>query len=124
MNVNEKIKTALSEIVNGNIYALAKPADENPDVFITYNSQGDYSDRGDNRDLEWEHDMQIHWYAKGIADYTESRKQIREALRNAGFFITGNPLNIYETENGQSGNGTQTGYTHVVITCIIDEEDD
>lgn len=124
MNVNQKLESALTELVNGNIWPLAKPENENPDVFITYNSQGDYADYGDNADTEWEHDMQIHWFAKGHADYVTPRKQIRQALREAGFLVTGMPFFTYESENGQSSSGTQTGYTHMVITCIIDEEDD
>ena len=123
MNVNKKIMTALSDLVGGNIWPLAKPAAESPDVFIVYNSQGDYTDQGDNQDQEWEHNMQIHWYAKGHADYLPARKQIRQALREAGFTVTGIPYITYDATNGQSSQGTPTGYTHMVITCLIDEED-
>ncbi len=123
MNVNQKLNAALTGIVNGDIWPLVKPASEDPDVFIVYNSQGDYSDCGDNQDLEWEHNIQVHWYAKGIVDYIEARNQIRQALRQAGFLVTGMPYLTYESTNGESSNGTQTGYTHMTITCIIDEED-
>ncbi len=123
MNVNQKMTAALSDIVDGNIWPLVKPANEDPDVFIVYNSQGDYADLGDNQDLEWEHNMQVHWYAKGHADYITPRKQIRDALRQHGFLVTGMPYLTYEAVNGESSQGTQTGYTHMTITCIIDEED-
>ena len=120
MNINQKIITALSDLVDGNIWPLSKPVDEDPDIFIVFNPENEYLDYGDDRDLEVDTSMQIHWFAKGHADYTSPRIQIRDALRDAGFLLEPSPFIEYETEAGKSASGTGTGYTHMVIVARTD----
>lgn len=120
MNINQKIMTALSDLVAGNIWPLAKPVNEDPDTFIVYNPENEYLDYGDDGDLEADMSMQIHWFSRGHADYVDARRQIRSALRDAGFLLEPSPYIEYEAEAGKSSTGTGTGYTHMVIVARTD----
>ena len=120
MSIESKIKTALTSIVNGNIWALQKPVDRNPDAFIVYNPENEFLDYGDDRDQESEMSYQVHWYAKGTV--TPPRKLIRDALRNAGFLLEPSARLVYESEAGAPSTGVQTGYTHMTIVCRLDGE--
>lgn len=118
MTVNQIIETALSSIVKGNIWPLSKPVTEDPSQFIVYNPENEYLDYGDNQDTgEEEMSFQIHWYAKGHANYIKPRKQIRDALRSAGFLIEPSPYITYESEDGKNGATSGTGWTHMTISC-------
>lgn len=120
MSANAKIISALTGIVGGNIWAIQKPVDKNPDRFIVFNPEAEYIDYGDDRDWESEMSWQVHWYAKGVAN--PPRRQIRDALRNAGFLIEPSPYLTYESEAGAPSTGVQTGYTHMTIVCRMDGE--
>ncbi len=115
MTVNQKIERALSNMVNGNIWPLVCPLETPPDVWITYLSELDVpEDFGDDKDLEWVHHMQVHWFKKGLVNYFPVRKEIRKALQAAGFTIE-DIIYMYEKD---------TKTTHLVFTCSIIEEDD
>lgn len=118
MKINQAIERALSDMVSGNIWPLSKPTEEDPDIFIVYNPENEYIDYGD--DLDWDADlsMQVHWYAKGHANYLEPRRKIREALRDAGFLVEPSPFAAYE--DGKSSGST--GWTHITIVCRTEEE--
>jgi hypothetical protein len=119
-NINQKIESALSGLVNGNIWPLSKPLQEDPDTYIVYNPEAEYLDYGYNTDLEAEMSMQIHWFSKGHANYIAARRQLRDTLRAAGFLLAPSPFVAYEEDNGKAGN--KTGWTHMVLT--IRAEDD
>lgn len=118
MNVNQKIESALSEIVSGNIWPLSCPLEVPPNEFITYlpeyESPDDY---GNDDDLIWVHYMEVNWYKKGETrkpvNYMEARKRIRSALKKAGFSVS-NIVYFYEKD---------TGYTHLTFLCNIEEDD-
>jgi hypothetical protein len=61
--------------------------------------------------------MEVNWYKKdgsrSPVNYVRERKQIREALKEAGFTVT-NILYFFEKD---------TGYTHLAFMCFIMEED-
>ena len=122
--VESKIITALTDYVDGHIWPLSKPAEENPDTFIVFKPEllapEDY---GDDEDLEWLAYMQIHWYAKGHADPNPAKRAICTALKRAGFTIESIPVSEYESENGSSAQGIQTGWTHVCILANIPEDE-
>jgi hypothetical protein len=122
MSINSKIMTALSGIVGGKIYSIQKPITEDPDVFIVFNPENEYLDYGDDRDQESEMSYQVHWYAKGVANYLTARRQIRDALRDAGFLLEPSPYVTYDTESGNASAGVQTGYTHMTIVCRLEDE--
>ena len=122
MNDNQKIEAALAGLVNGNIWPLDKPANEDPDEFIVYNPENEYLDYGDDKDQEAQMAYQIHWFKRGHANYVAPRRQIRGALREAGFLIEPSPFLTYESDSGNSSNGTGTGWTHMVIVTRTDEE--
>lgn len=114
MTVNQKIEQALSDIVNANIWPLVCPLETPPDTWITYLSELDAPEEfGDDRDLEWVHHMQVHWFKKGQVNYFSVRKAIRKALRDAGFTME-NIIYTYEKD---------TKTTHLIFTCSITEED-
>lgn len=121
LNLNQMITAALSSIVNGNIWPLEKPVTEDPDEFVVYNPENEYLDYGDNTDLDCETSMQVHLFQRGHANYLSKRKQIRDALRNAGFLIEPSAYVAYETDHGTSANGTGTGWTHTVIVCRMED---
>ncbi len=118
MNVNQKVETALSNLVNDNIWPLSCPLEEPPDEWIVYNPEleapGDF---GDDRDLEWVHYMQVHWFKRGTAkspvNYVGIRKAIRARLRDAGFTVS-DITTLFEND---------TGITHLVFSCNIEEDD-
>ena len=119
MNINQKITAVLSGIVNGNIWPLSKPTTEDPNTYIVYNPENEYLDYGDDRDQEDEMSMQVHWFSRGHANYIAPRKQIRDALREAGFLLEPSHHITYEEDNGK--NGSNTGWTHMVIRCRTSE---
>lgn len=121
MTANREIIRALTSLVNGNIWALTKPATADPNEFITFNPENEYLDYGDNRDQEGEMSYQIHWFKKGQANYLTPWKNIRDALRDAGFVIEPSPYATYEPENGSSVTGSGTGWTHMTIVCRMEE---
>ena len=120
MSTESKIKTALTGIVGGNIWAIQKPVDKSPSQFIVYNPENEYLDYADDRDQESEMSWQVHWYAKGVV--APPRKQIRDALRTAGFLLEPSPRIVYESESGTPSTGVQTGYTHMTIVCRMGGE--
>ena len=122
MTTNAKIISALSGIVGGKIWSIQKPVSEDPSVFIVFNPENEYLDYGDDRDQTAETSWQIHWYAKGTANYITPRRQIRDAPRDAGFLIEPSPYVTYEPESGSTAGGTQTGYTHMTIVCRLEDE--
>lgn len=118
MNVNQKIENALSELVDGNIWPLSCPQEELPDKYIVYLPEDETpTDFGDDNDLEWVHYMQIHWFGKGTSkrpvNYTKPRKQIRNLLKENGFIVS--DITPYFEKD--------TGYTHIVFSCSIEEDD-
>ena len=119
MNVNQKIETVLSDLVDDNIWPLSCPLEELPDEWIVYNPELEApEDFGDDQDLEWVHYMQVHWFKKGDGkrpvNYTGIRKMVRKRLRDAGFLVS-DITPLFEKE---------TGITHLVFSCNIIEEDD
>ncbi len=119
MNVNQKIETALSDLVENNIWPLSCPLEEPPDEWIVYNPEleapGDF---GDNEDLEWVHYMQVHWFQKGdgkrAANCVRVRKTIRTRLKEAGFSLS-DIVTLFEKD---------TGITHLVFSCNIVEDEE
>ena len=122
MTANRVIEDALSNLVNGNIWPLSKPATEDPDEYIVYNPEAEALDYGDDRDQEGEMSYQVHWFKRGHANYIRIWKEIRDALREADFVIEPSPYAVYEAANGSSVNGTATGWTHITISCRMEEE--
>ena len=120
MSANSKIISALTGIVGGNIWAIQKPVDKNPSQFIVFNPENEFIDYADDRDQESEMSWQVHWYAKGVIN--PPRKQIRDALRTAGFLLEPSARLVYESEAGAPSTGVQTGYTHMTIVCRLDGE--
>lgn len=121
MSINSKIISALSGLVGGHIWSISKPTSADPDVFIVFNPENEYLDYGDDRDQDEEMSYQIHWYAKGHANYLEARRQIRDALRSEGLLLEPSPYVTYDTESGNTSNGVQTGYTHMTIVCRAED---
>lgn len=126
MDVNQKIEQALSDLVNGNIWPLACPLEVPPGEFIVYLPEEEIPEEfGDDEELEWVHHMEVNWYKKGVSgvpekkdsrkpvNYMKKRKQIRSALKKMGFSIS-KIVPMYEKD---------TGYTHLVFLCSIEEED-
>ena len=118
MNVNQKIEEALSDLVNGNIWPLSCPLEITPDEFIVYLPENESpADFGDDEDLAWLHYMEVNWYKKGesrkAVNYINTRKQIRSALKSAGFSVS-NILTMHEKD---------TGYTHLIFLCSIQEDE-
>lgn len=120
MNVNQRIETALSDLVSGAIWPLTKPPTEDPAVFIVYNPELVTSDQGDNLDQDWMYHMQIHWYAKGITDYLSAVEDIRAALHNAGITVTEIPFHEYQAAEGNGRSQSGSGYTHVCLSCLME----
>lgn len=122
MNVNQKIENALSDLVDGNIWPLSCPLESKPLKWITYLPELEKpSLHGDDKDLEWTHYMQIHWFAKGQINYMKIRNQIRSKLRNAGFSVTDIDYD-YESESTVTS-PSGTGTTHLIFSCNIEEDD-
>jgi hypothetical protein len=110
MNVNQIIENALSGFVDRNIWPLCCPDDSPPDCYIVYNPELDIPGyHADDMDWDWAQYMQIHLYTKG--NYMALRSEIRKALRNAGFIMTGIET-LYEKD---------TGYNHLCFECWIEE---
>ena len=122
MNVNQKIENALSLMVNGNIWPLSCPLETKPDKWIIYIPEVENpSICADNYDIEWTHYMQVHWFAKGQANYMSTRKEIRKLLRNAGFSVT--DIDYYYETDSTVTSPSGTGITHLVFSCNIEEDD-
>lgn len=114
MNVNQKIESALSALVDGNIWPLSCPLEALPNQWITYLPELEAPEEfGDNEDLIWIHYMQIHWFAKGHANYMDIRKRIRLLLKSSGFTVTDIDY-MYEKD---------TGVTHLIFSCEIEEDE-
>lgn len=123
-SVNSKIKAALADLVNGNIFAMSLPPEKDPSEFIVYNMElGTPDDYGDDEDHEWITHMQVHWYAKGRVNYDSIHivPKIRNRLKTAGFTISGVEPVGYDADLGTAKNGT--GYTHICVLCNIPEDD-
>lgn len=125
MDVNQKIREALTDLVNDNIWALTCPLEELPDEWITYNPEQEKPELyGDDDDLEWAHYMQVHWFKKtgstAAADYTGARKEIRKRLKAAGFTVT-QIVPLFEPDETQTPR--HGGITHLVVYCHILEDD-
>ena len=120
MSTNSKLMTALSGVVN-NVYPLAKPTTEDPSEYIVFNPEADYLDYGDDIDQSEDRSWQVHWFKRGIANSVSVRRQIRDALRAAGFVLMPNTYEAYENDTGVTTK-TPTGWTHLVITCRIEED--
>lgn len=122
MTTNRRIENALSSLVSGNIWPLSKPVKEDPDMYIVYNPENEDLDYGDDRDQDTEMSYQIHWFKRGMANYLNARRSIRDALRDAGFLLEPSPYVTYESDSGASVTGSATGWTHMVVTCRAEEE--
>ena len=86
MSVNERIELVLAQIVK-NIWPFA-----------------------DDTDQEWLQHMQVHLYTK--SNYTERRREIRKALREAGAVVT-DIITLHEKDSG---------YHHLCFSCIFEED--
>ena len=122
MSTNQKIVSALSSLVNGNIWPLSKPLTEDPNEYIVFNPESDYLDYGDDLDQAEERSWQVHWFNRGVANTVTIRKQIRNTLRDAGFVIEPGTYEVYESDTGASSKGTQTGWTHITVVCRAEDE--
>lgn len=112
MNVNQKIEGALTELVNGKIWPLKCPYDSLPDCYIVYNPELEEPGyHADDTDCEWVQYMQIHLFMEG--NYMRLRSEIRDALRNAGFTLTGIET-LYEKD---------TGRNHLCFECYTEEDE-
>lgn len=122
MNINKKIMGALSELVDGHIWALSKPAEEDPDIYIVFNPELDAAeDFGDDEDLAWNQYMQVHWFGRGRVNYLQPRKQIRKALKEAGLIVDEITV-IHEGEAGGKTGANSKGWTHMVFSCNAEED--
>lgn len=111
MSVNSKIEEALSQLVDGKIWILKCPYDSKPEQYIVYNPELEEPGyHADDEDQEWVQYMNIHLFTKG--NYVSIRKEIRAALRQAGFTMTGIET-MYEKD---------TGYYHLCFECYTEEE--
>ena len=112
-SVNRKIEQALNGLVDGNIWPLTTPKEQDPEEYITYNPEDESAeDYGDDQDTSWIYYMQVHYVKQGQPNTLRIRKQIRKALRRAGFTVT----SIDEaSEDGK--------LTHLIFSCYIEEED-
>lgn len=117
MSIHSKIIEACGPIVNGNIWPLSKPPEEDPDEYIVFNPEVDRAaEWGDDRDLEWIQSYQVHWYHRGQTDYLEKRKAIRKALKEQYLTVPEIILVTYETDPGKKSE-TGTGWTHLCFIC-------
>ena len=112
MNVNQKIETALSEMVSGNIWPLSCPLETPPSEYIVYNPELEKAAVfGDDEDLDWVQRMQVHWFKKGTSkkpvNYIKPRSEIREKLKEADLIVT-EIETFFEND---------TGYTHLCFSC-------
>lgn len=112
MNVNQKIESALSEMVSGNIWPLSCPLETLPSEYIVYNPERENAETfGDDEDLDWVQHMQVHWFkkekSKKPVNYIKPRKEIREKLREAELAVT--EINTFFEDD--------TGYTHLCFSC-------
>ena len=64
----------------------------------------------DDKGCDWTHYMQVHLYTQ--YDYTEKRKEIRNALEEAGMVVT-DIEPFYEKD---------TKYYHLCFSCYAEEE--
>ena len=123
-SINQRIESALSELVDGNIWPLNKPTQEDPDVFIIYNPAAEYLDYGDDVDGAAEMTYQVHWFARGRVNYLTARREIRDELRAAGFLIEPSAYAVYESDaGGSTSKGANTGWTHVILYVRGEVED-
>ena len=121
MNIHQKIIAACSPIVDGNIWPVQKPLEEDPDEFIVFNSELDQAaEWGDDDDLEWIQSYQVHWYHRGVVDYLSRRKQIRAALKQQGLTV---PEISFVRYDADSTKAADTGWTHLCFNCNDVEED-
>lgn len=120
MHVNQKIENALSPALNGRVWPVSCPLEEDPDKWVVYSPVRDTPPLfGDNRADVWVHQMEIHYCARGVYDYISDRKAIRDALTEAGFILTGIE---YSYEYGTTYR--QVKATHIVFSCWIEEDED
>lgn len=120
MTTNAKINKALSEIVNGNIWAMSCPLEQPGDEYIVYNPELESAELfADDTMLEWVDYMQIHYFvrksgeSKKPENYIKKKNEIRAALCSADFCVEDITV-LYEKD---------TGYTHVAfsVSCEQDE---
>lgn len=122
MNINQYIESVLSDMVDGNIWPLVCPLEDQPREFITYGSEyEDPADFGDDSesDSDWVYHLEINWFSMGHmkmypADYLTARNELRRRLRDAGFTIVQIPAPYHERD---------TGYTRLTILVSIEERD-
>lgn len=111
---NSKAKNALSDLVDGNIWADSCPLAEEPDEYIVYyHLSDDAVEYGDNSDIYWNIMMAVHWMKKGNVNYTKMRSDIRKKLKDAGFTVS-QVVPWYDDE---------AKMTHMIVNCSILEED-
>ncbi len=118
MYVSQIIESALTGIVDGNIWPLSCPLEAPPNTFITYVVEDTAREFADDDDQEWLHEVEINWFSKPAqgrkpVNYVSARKAIRNALRSAGFSVT-TVIPGYENE---------TGYTHLIVLANALEDD-
>lgn len=110
MSVNERIEAALDHVV-ADIWPLCCPEEHQPEDYIVYNPELEEAVVfADDEDREWLQHMQIHYFTKN--NYTEKRKAIRKALREAGAIVS-DITTMHEKDSG---------YHHLCFSCIFEEE--
>lgn len=114
MTVNQKINSAVSDLVKGKAWPNTYPKEEEPNEYIVYYPLEEVpSDYGDDSDLTWVHFMAVHWIKKGNVNYTKIRNDLRSRLEGAGFNVT----------QIVPGYDHDSKTTHVIVNCNIIEED-
>ena len=112
MNVNQILESALNPIC-ANVWPITCLDDNGPAESITYNPEyeaaGTYAD---DQDQGWIHYMQVHFFTK--KNYIKKRREIRQALRQAGFLVT-EIATSYERESR---------YYHLTFSCYIEESEE
>lgn len=112
MSINEKIEGSLKNI-SEHIWPIKCPLEKQPEEYIVYNPELEEAGVfADNRDLEWNHYMQIHLFTK--KNYIEKRKKLRNALRENEFMVT-DITTLYEKD---------TGYYHLCFSCWTEETEE
>ena len=110
MSVNERIELALAQIVP-KICPSGCPTERPPTEYLVYNPElEEAAVFADDTDQEWLQHMQVHLYTK--SNYTERRREIRKALREAGAVVT-DIITLHEKDSG---------YHHLCFSCIFEED--
>lgn len=108
-----KLKTALSPLVGGNVWADMCPKATPPKEYIVYHVLNEYpADHGDDVDLAWEYLIAVQYVHTGNVNYIEKKNSLRSLLREAGFSF----INI------TAGYDSEAKATKVILNVSITEE--